>query len=205
MSRERTFLIAAAGLLAATSAAARAQAAEASPAADAQQSFAVVGSAPQVCALQAGQIEAGALVNVQGLDGDTLRIEQFIDPQTLASRAARATIAFSAFCNFPHQVRLESQNNGLWPTDGRQGASQPGFATAVPYDARLRWGTINGRLAADATVRQIATQRFDMNDATTGDLTLSIEVQQGSSNGSMNAPVLAGAYADTLRIYLEPR
>ena len=37
----------------------------------------VTGSVPQVCAMQQGAIQSGSLVNVAGLDGDTLRIIQF--------------------------------------------------------------------------------------------------------------------------------
>jgi hypothetical protein len=165
----------------------------------------VTGNAPQVCALQRGTIQPGGLVNINGTTGDTLRITQLTDSQTLAARAASATISFAGFCNFPHRVRIESSNNGLWPTDGRVSAASGGFAYAVPYDAQLVWGVANGDLNADATVRQLSTRSFDVNQATAGDLTLRIVIAQGASNVEVNAPVLAGAYSDTLRIFLEPR
>ena len=94
----------------------------------AQRAMPVIGSAPQVCTLQRGTIRSGALVNILGLDGDTLRIEQFTDPQTLAARAASATVTFAAVCNYPHRIRLESQNNGLWPTDGRRASTWTGWS-----------------------------------------------------------------------------
>ena len=167
----------------------------------------VIGNTPQVCAMQRGRIQGGALTNINGLDGDTLRILQLTDPQTLAARAASATISFEAFCNFPHRVRIESQNNGLWPTDGRISASTAGgnFAYALPYEARLTWGDTNGRLDANAKLRQITDERVDVGHATAGDLLLRIEIAQGASNTAVNAPLLAGAYGDTLRIFLEPR
>ena len=165
----------------------------------------VVGNAPQVCALQRGQVQPGGLVNINGIDGDTLRILQLTDPQTLAAKAASATISFAGFCNFPHRVRIESTNNGLWPTDGRISSASGGFAYAVPYRASVAWGMTNGALSADATVRQINAGQWDVNQATAGNLTLRIEIQQGASNVEVNAPVLAGAYGDTLRIFLEPR
>ncbi|HVR89806.1 MAG TPA: hypothetical protein VHG29_01775 [Novosphingobium sp.] len=173
----------------------------------AARSMPVIGSTPQVCAMQRGRIQGGALININGLDGDTLRILQLTDPQTLAARAASATISFEAFCNFPHRVRIESQNNGLWPTDGRISASttSTAFAYALPYQARLTWGDTNGRLDANAKLRQISEQRIDVNHATAGDMLLRIEVTQGASNTGVNAPLLAGAYGDTLRIFLEPR
>lgn len=165
----------------------------------------VTGNVPQVCTLQRGRLRPGGLVNVNGLDGDTLRILQLTDPQTLATKSASATIAFEAVCNFPHRVRVVSQNNGLWPADSRVASATPGFASALPYRASVTWGPASGTLYADATVRQLHEQRIDINQATAGDLQLRIELQQGASNVEVNAPVLAGAYGDTLRIYLEPR
>lgn len=171
----------------------------------AQRAMPVIGSAPQVCTLQRGTIGGAGLVNVQGLDGDTLRIEQFTDPQTLAAKAASATVTFAAVCNFPHRVRLESQNNGLWPTDGRRASTSPQFTFAVPYEASLQWGAVNGKLEANATVRQIIDRSYDLNGPLAGNLTLRIDVRPGASNVEINAPVMAGAYGDTLRIFLEPR
>lgn len=167
--------------------------------------FPVTGNAPQVCTLDRGSIRTGALVNFNGLDGDTLRIQQLTDPSTLAARAASATISFEAVCNFPHRVRIESQNNGLWPTDGRMTSDAQGFAFALPYVARVSWGDRNGELDANAKIRQLADNRFNVDQATAGELQLQITVQAGASNVQNNAPVLAGAYGDTLRIFLEPR
>ena len=54
-------------------------------------------------------------------------------------------------------------------------------------------------------MRAAAEQRITVNGASVGDLRLRVELQQGASNGEANAPVVAGIYTDTLRIYLEPR
>jgi len=174
-------------------------------AASAKQDFAVSGNTPAVCTLQRGRIQAGGLVNIAGLDGDTLRIENLADRQTLATRAASATISFAAMCNFPHQVRIESQNNGLWPTDARQAIAVPGFATAVPYRASLAWGAVNGTLDAQANVRRQATSLTTVADPVVGDVLVRIEIAQGASNTQVNAPLVAGTYDDTVRIFLEPR
>lgn len=171
----------------------------------AQRAMAVIGSAPQVCTLQRGTIRSGGLVNILGLEGDTLRIEQFTDPQTLAARAASATVTFAAVCNYPHRIRIESQNNGLWPTDGRRASTSPQFAFAIPYEANLQWGEVNGQLDANATVRQIANRSYDLNGPLAGELTLRIAIRPGASNVEVNAPVMAGSYGDTIRIFLEPR
>ena len=165
----------------------------------------VTGNAPQVCAMQTGRIQTGSLTNVSGIDGDTLRITELADPQTLAARASSATISFSAVCNYPHSLRIESQNNGLWPTDGRTGAGAGGFAYAVPYQARLQWGASSGALDANAKVRRISEQRLTVDDATAGDVQLRVDIADGASNLDQRAPLAAGAYGDTIRIFLEPR
>ncbi|WP_156452127.1 hypothetical protein [Novosphingobium sp. CCH12-A3] len=165
----------------------------------------VTGSAPQVCSLAGGELQAGQLVNFNGISGDTLQVTQLLDQQTLAARPASATVSFSAVCNYPHQIRIQSENNGLWPTDGRQATDAPGFATALPYDANLTWGNSSGQLQMDARIRSNREERIDVDQATAGTVTLRLAILAGASNGGVNAPVLAGVYGDTLRITLEPK
>lgn len=171
----------------------------------ATQDLGVTGSAPAVCTLQSGQLQTGGLINITGLDGDVLRIQNLTDSQTLAARAASASIKFSAMCNFPHQVRIESQNNGLWPTDSRQASSVPGFTTAIPYRASLTWGPVAGGLNANANVRRLIDSRVAVDQPVVGEVQMRIEIASGASNTVVNAPVVAGTYGDTVRIYLEPR
>jgi hypothetical protein len=175
------------------------------PSAITTRTLTVTGNAPQVCTMQTGRIQTGSLNNVSGIEGDTLRIVELADPQTLAARASSATISFSAVCNYPHSLRIESQNNGLWPTDGRAGAAAGGFAYAVPYQARLQWGGASGALDANAKVRRISEQRLTIDDATAGDVQLRLDIADGASNLDQRAPLAAGAYGDTIRIFLEPR
>ena len=165
----------------------------------------VTGSVPQVCAMQQGSIQSGSLVNIAGLDGDTLRIIQFVDPSTLSVKAASATISFDAVCNFPHAVRVESSNNGLWPVDGRITQVPGGFAYAVPYTAQVTWGVANAQFSADAKTRRIAQQTINVAAPAAGQLNLRIEIAEGASNVENRAPVIAGTYVDTVRIFLEPR
>lgn len=171
----------------------------------ATQALPVTGSAPQICAIAEGDLQASQLVNFNGLSGDTLQITQLLDQQTLAARPASATLSFSAVCNYPHQIRIESQNNGLWPTDGRLVASAPGFASALPYDANVTWSDRSGTLRTDAIVRGSREQRITLDQAAAGTLTLRLAIASGASNNGSNTPVLAGVYGDTLRIFLEPR
>lgn len=163
------------------------------------------GSVAEQCSLQQARQGPGALVNFNGIEGDTLSVVQLLDSRTLAAQSASATLSFAAVCNYPHRIRIESQNNGLWPTDGRQATDAPGFATALPYAATVQWGSASGSLQADAKVRRLVDQRIAIDAATAGDLVLSLSMAAGASNAGSNAPVLAGAYGDTLRIYLEPR
>ena len=93
----------------------------------------------------------------------------------------------------------------MWPTDGRRASTSPQFAFAIPYEANLQWGEVNGQLDANATVRQIANRSYDLNGPLAGELTLRIAIRPGASNVEVNAPVMAGSYGDTIRIFLEPR
>lgn len=173
--------------------------------ATALRSLPVTGSTPQVCTLASGELQTGQLANFNGISGDTLQVTQLLDQQTLAARAASATVSFAAVCNYPHQIRIESQNNGLWPTDGRQVSTAAGFATALPYDASITWGSATSVLQTDARVRSVRTQQITVDEATAGTVTLRLAILAGASNNGVNAPVLAGVYGDTLRIILEPR
>lgn len=169
------------------------------------QDLPVTGSVPQLCSLQPGKIASGGLNNIAGLDGDTLRIIQFVDPTTLSVRAASATVTFDAVCNFPHAVRIESQNNGMWPVDERVSDRPAGFAYAVPYTADVSWGPVNSQFVTDAKVRTLNDQTFVVNDPVAGELTLRLRIDDGASNVETRAPLVAGTYVDTVRIFLEPR
>lgn len=165
----------------------------------------VAGSAPQICTMEQATLAAGSQDNFRTLAGNLLQIDTLVDPRTLATNAASAQIEFAAVCNFPHRIRLESENNGLWQTDGSMNQPAEGFAYALPYQAALTWGEVNGVLSADANVRRMSERRFNIDQATAGAIELRITIEPGASNTRANAPVLAGYYGDTLRIFLEPR
>lgn len=172
---------------------------------EASATMTVTGSAPQVCSLQGATLAPGSQVNFTSVTGNLLQIQDLIDPTTLAANAASAAVSFDAFCNFPHRISLESENNGLWQTDGSMNQPADGLAYAVPYEAEVTWGDVRGTLEADANVRRLAEQRLNIDQATGGVLEVRIRIEQGASNTRVNAPVLAGFYRDTLRIVLEPR
>lgn len=172
---------------------------------EATQDMPVTGNVPLICAMQTGQLQPGTANNVVGLDGDTLRIAQFVNPDTLSVKAASATVRFEAVCNFAHAVRIESVNNGLWPTDGRITQAPAGFAFAVPYSASLAWGPANGQFVTDAKSRRLVQQIVNVDTPVAGELSLKLDIAEGASNVETSAPVVAGYYSDTVRIFLEPR
>jgi hypothetical protein len=166
-------------------------------------SYAVVASAPRVCSIAQPRLEPGRLVNFRTLNGTTLTVDRLTDPATLATLAASASIGFEAVCNFPHQVVIESQNNGLWRSALTR--TPEGFADAVPYGATLRWGDLTRRLEIDAENRRIVEFAVPVGKPTAGTLQLDIDIQAGAANLRTQAPLLAGVYQDTLRVTVEPQ
>ena len=168
--------------------------------------MAVQGSAPQVCAVQSPTVAAtGALVNFRGLNGTTLQIDQLTDPQTLATRAASVNISFSAVCNYPHRITLESLNNGLWRNASGGAGAPTGFADGVPYTATLNWGDVVQRFEVNASSRRFSQFFVLVDKATAGAILLRLDIQSGASNLRANAPLIAGTYQDTLRVTVEPQ
>jgi hypothetical protein len=172
-------------------------------AAQSTQAFDVVGTIPSTCAVDAPTLSGGAAINFRGLNGTTLEVDQLTDPRTLATRAASARVSFDAVCSFPHTLVLESESNGLWREGA--GATPAGFADAVPYLAELTWGPVTGRLQADAISRRINQLNVAVDEAVAGEIIVDLAIQPGASNARANAPLIAGAYQDTIRITLEPQ
>ncbi|HEY5713402.1 MAG TPA: hypothetical protein VIT38_16015 [Allosphingosinicella sp.] len=168
-------------------------------------SIPVIASAPPICAVGEPTLAGGGQINFRGLNGSMLQIDHLVDPATLAAAAASVDVTFEAVCNYPHRIRVEAQNNGLWRTSERPAEPPPGFAYAVPYLATIDWGLEHGRLEADAKVRRIAEHSIIVDRPTSGEINLRLEIEAGASNIQSHAPLLAGFYGDTLRITLEPQ
>jgi hypothetical protein len=190
--------------VAALAAAALAAASGANAQSSAVASFTVTGSAPRVCTISAPTLTNTNLVNIDSLDGTTLKISQLTDSTTLSTLPASAEISFDAVCTYAHTITIQSLNNGLW----RDGSTQPlqnGFADAVPWTGRLQWGSLNRTFTAGAQNRQIINFAFADANANTGPLLLDISIQAGSTNSVANGPLLAGNYQDTIYVTLEPQ
>jgi hypothetical protein len=182
-----------------------ASAGAASAATSSSQTMGVSGGAPEICTVQNPVIAGGALLNFRSLNGTTLQIDQLADSKTLASMAATADVTMAAVCNFPHRIRLESQNNGLW-RGGAAGAPPPtGFADGVPYTATLEWGPANTTFFVDAQSRRLSQQITAIDQAVAGDIKIHLAIQAGASNLGANSPLIAGTYSDTLRVTVEPQ
>lgn len=175
------------------------------PVAPVTRSVPVIANVPAVCSIQEPTLAAGGQINFKGINGNTLQIDHLVDPATLGAAGASANVRFDAVCNYPHRIKVEAQNNGLWQTSERSPAPPPGFAYAVPYSATIDWGLEHGRLDADAKVRRIAERSITVNRPTSGEIRLRLEIEAGASNVHANAPLLAGFYGDTIRITLEPQ
>lgn len=165
----------------------------------------VTGSAPQVCNIDRPVLGDRPPVNVQALDGSSLRILSLVDSQTLATTAAFAELTLAAVCTVPHRLTISSQSNGLWRSQASGVAGAPGFTTAVPYTLEVEWGGVRQRLDADALSRGQKQRVAVIDSATVGDMRLLLSIEAGASNLFANAPLLAGAYADTLTVTLEPQ
>jgi hypothetical protein len=168
-------------------------------------SFSVTGQVPGGCVLGAPSLAAGALVNFRGLNGTTLQIDQIVDTENLSTNPASAEISLDANCSFPHTLRVESQNNGLWRTSERTAAAPEGFADAIPYHAAVHWASENLTFSADAHSRRVTDGTIFVNRTATGSVLIRLDVDAGATNARANAPLVAGVYGDTLRITLEPQ
>lgn len=167
--------------------------------------FAVNANVPGACAVGPPSLAAGAQVNFRGLNGTTLQIDQLVDPATLSTNAASVRVQFEAVCTFPHRLKVETQNNGLWPTTERSVTVPGGFGNAVPYRADVTWADATLLLNADAAVRRTADSSVLVDGSSLGNIQLRLEIDAGATNEHANAPLLAGTYGDTIRITLEPQ
>ena len=171
----------------------------------ASHTFAVSANVPGACAVGPPIQRPAAQVNFRGLSGSTLQIDQLVDSTTLSTNASSVEVSFPATCSFPHRLKVETQNNGLWQSGERGPQTPEGFGDAVPYRALLEWASEHLRLDADAQIRRIAQNSILVDASADGDIILRLEIDAGATNERANAPLLAGVYADTLRITLEPQ
>jgi hypothetical protein len=160
----------------------------------------VIGSADELCALAAPQVNVGGANNIGSVAGSTVSIADLSDDQTLSTKATDFDVRFAAMCNFDHKVTVSSDHGGLW----LQGGATPpaGFADAVPYQAAFTWADGNQILQANATSESEIAAALDVNRPAFGDITIHVHVDQGATNAGSGAPLVAGTYEDILRVTL---
>lgn len=175
------------------------------PSSSVTSAFGVNANVPGICTIGAPLLRAGRQINFRGLNGNTLQIDRMVDPATLSTGAASAEVQFDAICTFPHRLKVETQNNGLWQTGERTLQPPEGFGNAIPYRADVTWANRTVRLTADAGVRRIADSSMAVDASGLGEILMRLEIDAGATNERANAPLLAGTYGDTIRITLEPQ
>lgn len=163
----------------------------------------LVGEAEQQCTLAEPTQAPGGSSNFDAPVGGTFSITELADPLTLSTRAANVTVAFPAMCNTAHRVTLQTENNGLWRDLG--GVAAGDFGSAVPYDANMVWAGEQQTLQADASGRFQALETMIVTEPASGEILVEIEVAAGATNATTGAPLLAGDYADILRLTVEPQ
>lgn len=167
-----------------------------------QQTVEVIGVAEPLCNLGAVAQGSGPQLNIDVTSGAVFTVTQLADPLSLSSQAAAITLAVPATCNTIHRVALASDNNGLWRTEG---GSNAGFASAVPYAAELTWSDQNHRLDATGASRGYVEESVLVGQPATGDIVIDFSIDAGATNAGFGAPLLAGEYADVLRVIVEPQ
>jgi hypothetical protein len=170
-----------------------------------QDTIPVIGSSPQLCLLgEPSTSTQSTPINVRTIVGRVVTIQEMTDPDTLSTRAASIELQFDAFCNYPHKITLESDNNGMFRQNAG-GETAIGFANAVPYRAELRWDQELLQLDADALNRKEVRQSSTADQPTSAPLLLRLQVMAGATNITTQAPLLAGEYRDVIRITVGPQ
>ena len=126
---------------------------------------------------------------ISGLTPGTadIAIEQLVDANGLPL-AATIVLVLPATCNGAHTLNLTSANGGLLG-DGPV-LSGP-FRSSLPYSITVDWA--GGRQAFQTLNLNFS---FDIGDAATGPVTVTINIPSGG------APLAAGAYSDELVLEL---
>ena len=166
-----------------------------------QRTVEVIGMAEPLCNLGEIAQGQGPQLNIDVTSGAVFTVTELMDSATLTSKAAAISLEVPATCNTIHRVALASDNNGLWRTIPAGGGA--GFASAIPYAAELSWSDQDHRLEANATSRGYIEEGVVVGQPATGDILIEFSINAGATNAGVGAPLLAGEYADVLRVIVE--
>ncbi|WP_324075408.1 MAG: hypothetical protein RSE14_01175 [Erythrobacter sp.] len=157
----------------------------------ARQRIEVVATAAPACNIAPGSVAGSDNASFQssGTSGGTVAITRFADPQTARANPASVQVEIPVVCNSAHAVSLRSANGGMLRSGGAPG-TVAGFIQFLPYTVALDW------------VGQTLTGTSDLSEPlllgvpNAGQGLLRVDIAIAGSD----APMVAGAYADTLQI-----
>lgn len=157
----------------------------------ARQRFEVVATAAPACNIAPGSAAGSNNASFQssGSSGGTVAITSFADPRTAQANPASVRLEIPVVCNSAHAVSLRSANGGMLRSGGTA-AAVGGFIAFLPYAVELDW--VGQRLTGASDVAQPLA--LAVPNAGQGLLTVDIAI------AGSEAPMVAGAYADTLQI-----
>ncbi|MFY8049044.1 MAG: hypothetical protein ACOVNS_09505 [Erythrobacter sp.] len=157
----------------------------------ARQQFEVVATAAPACNIAPGSAAGSRNASFQssGSTGGTVAITSFADPQTAQANPASVKVEIPVICNSAHAVTLRSANGGMLRSGGTTGPVG-NFIQFLPYAVQLDW--VGQTLAGTSDLS--APLAFAVPSAGQGLLTVDIAI------AASEAPMVAGAYADTLQI-----
>lgn len=157
----------------------------------ARQQIEVAATAAPACSIASGSAVASrnAAFQSSGASGGTVAITAFADPQTALANPASVQVEIPVICNSAHEVAVRSLNGGMLRSGGTRAELQ-GFIQFLPYEVQLDW--VGRTLSAPSDAP--SPLGLAVPSAGQGMLTVDIALAAGS------APLVAGAYADTLQI-----
>ena len=157
----------------------------------------MTGTAPSACVISAPTSVSGinATMAVTSAQSAQVTITQLVDQTTAEPLAASIVLSLPIICNTAHTVTVTTANGGLARVSGNQRNSNVtnGFREFLPYQVDAVWA---GRSVTGDSQTQPPVSIVVPNGAA-GDLSLTVAVPAGG------APLIAGAYADSLVIQLQ--
>ena len=155
----------------------------------------VTGTAPSACVITGAPTAIGsnARISQSGLRSSEVVINQLVDLNTGAPRAASISVAIPIICNSAHRLIVTTASGALTRVaDGAVVPASTGFRESVPYGLRADW-------AGRSIVRNSGNAPLEVvnADGAAGELGLSVEVAGGGT------PLVAGDYVEFITVELK--
>jgi spore coat protein U-like protein len=153
----------------------------------------IVGTANPACLVRSPASATGVNANFRTVSGTAgeIRITELVNPQTAQPRPTSVSLTLPVICNSAHLLTVQSRNGGLLRATGNQrNVSAGGFSEFLPYLLQAAWAGQNvSQLSTDTAGLRIVT-----NNGGAGNVSI------GFSIPASTAPLVAGAYSDTITI-----